>query len=114
MEKILDDVEARIRASNLFDQYGPLLKSNARSIFEEYFSDDLSLSEVAEHAGITRQGVHDSIKRSLAVLEDYEEALHLVAKHEEAERLAMKVSEAAERLHDDHLYDIAKHLEDLI
>ena len=43
MEKILDDVETRVRAAKLFDQYGALLKDNARGIFEEYFSDDLCL-----------------------------------------------------------------------
>ncbi len=114
MEKILDDVETRVRAAKLFDQYGALLKDNARGIFEEYFSDDLSLSEVASHAGITRQGVHDSIKRSLGQLEEYESRLQLVSRREEAEILISELEKISLKSNDKALKKIAVKLESLV
>ena len=47
-------------------------------MMEEYYGDDLSLSEIAENHGITRQGVHDNIKRAAAELKSYEEKLGLL------------------------------------
>ena len=62
----------------LFDFYGELLTKHQQMIYEEVVLNDYSLSEVAEDQGISRQGVHDLVKRSSRILEDYEEKLHLV------------------------------------
>lgn len=64
----------------MYDFYGALLNEHQRMIFEEYVIDNFSLSEIAEEHGISRQGVHDLIKRISRILEDYEEKLHLVSK----------------------------------
>lgn len=48
----------------LFDFYGEMLTDKQRDVVELYYNDDLSLSEIAENEGITRQGVRDSIKRA--------------------------------------------------
>ena len=52
-----------LEMSLLFDFYGETLTEKQRELFDLYYNEDLSLAEIAEHAGITRQGVRDSIKR---------------------------------------------------
>ena len=64
----------------LYDFYGELLTSHQKEIYEQFVLEDLSLSEIAEDAGISRQGVHDLIKRCNKTLEGYEAKLHLVEK----------------------------------
>ena len=72
--------------SLLFDFYGELLGEHKKQIFEDYVLNDLSLGEIAESAGISRQGVHDLIKRCDKILNDYEAKLHLVEKFDTARR----------------------------
>lgn len=62
----------------LYDFYGELLTSHQKEIYEQFVLEDLSLSEIAQDAGISRQGVHDLIKRCNKILENYEKKLHLV------------------------------------
>ena len=62
----------------LYDFYGELLTAHQKEIYEQVVHDDLSLSEIAETAGISRQGVHDLVKRCHKTLEGYEAKLHLV------------------------------------
>ena len=57
----------------LYDFYGELLTEHQRNIYEAAVYDDLSLNEIALEHGISRQGVHDLIKRCTATMEDYEE-----------------------------------------
>ncbi len=64
----------------LYDFYGELLTQHQRRIYEDAVINDLSLSEIADEQGISRQGVHDLIKRCDKILNDYEDKLHLVAK----------------------------------
>lgn len=64
----------------LYDFYGELLTKHQKEIYEQFVLEDLSLSEIAENAGISRQGVHDLIKRCNKTLEGYEAKLHLVEK----------------------------------
>ena len=70
----------KFQISVLLDNYGVLLNEKQRHIMEYYFNDDLSLAEIAENEGITRQGVLDIIKRSKQTLIDYEEKLKLIKK----------------------------------
>ena len=71
----------------LFDIYGGLLSANEKDTFEYYYSDDLSLSEIAEIMKMTRQGVRDNIVRAEKLLRDCEEKLGLKKKFSETERL---------------------------
>ena len=64
----------------LYDFYGELLNAHQKEIYEQFVLEDLSLSEIAADAGISRQGVHDLVKRCQKTLEGYEEKLHLVEK----------------------------------
>lgn len=62
-----------LTVSSLLDVYGAFLNEKQREMVEYYYNDDLSLSEIAENAGITRQGVRDSIKRAEQQLRRLEE-----------------------------------------
>ena len=64
----------------LYDFYGELLTAHQRSVYEDVVFNDLSPSEIAREKGISRQGIHDLIRRCDKILEDYEAKLHLVAK----------------------------------
>ena len=59
----------------LADFYGEMLTENQRKFIEYYYSDDLSLSEIAQNEGITRQGVRDAVKRAETQLYDMEKKL---------------------------------------
>ena len=62
----------------LFDFYGELLTQHQRSVYEDALYHDMSLGEIAEELGISRQGVHDLIRRCDKLLQGYESKLHLV------------------------------------
>ncbi len=74
--------EQRIRLGKLFDIYGSLLTEKQRTCLEFYFYDDLSLSEIAEELGVSRQAVHDLLKRVEQILKRYELALGALTKEE--------------------------------
>lgn len=67
-----------LKQSLLYDFYGELLTEHQRRVYEEVVQNDLSYSEAAESFGVSRQGIHELIKRCNKMLESYEERLHLV------------------------------------
>ena len=67
-----------LKQTLLYDFYGELLTEHQKEIYGQFVSEDLSLGEIAKEAGISRQGVHDIIKRCSLALKGYEEKLHLV------------------------------------
>lgn len=71
-------VNKMIEQGMLYDFYGELLTEHQRKIYEDAVYNDLSLSEIAEDNGISRQGVYDLLKRCDKILADYEKKLHLV------------------------------------
>lgn len=71
MEKIVEQ-------GLLYDFYGELLTDHQKKVYEDAVYNDMSLSEIAEIYGISRQGVHDLIKRCDKLLQGYEDKLHLV------------------------------------
>ena len=64
--------------SMLLDFYGELLTEKQRQCFDLHYNEDLSLSEIAEQCGISRQGVWDNIRRVESTLQEYEETTGLV------------------------------------
>ena len=84
-----------LEISLLFDFYGDMLTDKQRDVVELYYDDDLSLSEIAENEGITRQGVRDSIKRAEAQLLDMEERLGLVRRFRKMREKAEQIRAAA-------------------
>lgn len=73
MEKIVEQ-------GLLYDFYGELLTDHQKKIYEDVVFADLSLSEIAQEYGISRQGVHDLVKRCNNTLQEYEDKLHLIRK----------------------------------
>ncbi len=73
-------MEEKLKQAYLYDFYGELLNDHQRNVYEDFYFNDLTLSEIAEEEGISRQGVHDLVKRSARALEEYEKKLHLVDK----------------------------------
>ncbi len=84
-----------IRRAILFDYYGELLNEKQRSIAEEIVSEDLSLSEIGEQEGISRQAVSDMLKRIDEKLESFEAKLGLVKRAERVKKLAAELKELA-------------------
>ena len=70
-------MEKFVEQGYLYDFYGELLTERQQQVYESVVLEDYSLSEVAEDLGISRQGVHDMIKRCNKTLEEYEQKLHL-------------------------------------
>lgn len=96
----MEPVEKRITLSLLYDFYGDLLKEGQRQVFEDYVANDLTLSEIAEQHGVSRQGIHEAVKRCSRQLEEYEEKLHLIGRFQEMRRALseiMQLTEDAER-----------------
>ena len=87
--------DKNLRISVLLDHYGAMLTDKQREVIDLYYNDDLSLAEIAEQEGITRQGVRDNIKRGEAQLLEMEQKLHAARRFE---RLAALVTEADETL----------------
>ena len=87
----------------LLDFYGEMLTDKQRDFIDLYYNEDLSLAEIAENEGITRQGVRDSVKRAEAQLFDMEEKLHL-AKRFEALRAGLgEIAECADKIYNYNL-----------
>ena len=82
----------------LYDVYGALLTERQRDLFELYYEQDLSLSEISEEAGITRQGARDAIGHAEAALRGFEEKLGLLARMDAAEAARQQVLKAAAEL----------------
>ncbi len=97
----MDDIA---RKNLLYDFYGELLTDHQKLIYEDAVYNDCSLSELAESYGISRQGVHDLLRRCDKILEDYEDKLHLVERFKKLRELALKIEEKSD---DEEVIDLA-------
>ena len=95
-------MEEKVIQTYLYDFYGELLNEHQREIYEDFVFDDLSLSEIALEKGISRQGVHDMVKRCNKILEGYEEKLHLLEKFMKAREQVAKIHGLAKEFHVNH------------
>ena len=82
--------EKNLNIAYLLDFYGEVLPERKRTVMEYYYQDDLSLAEIAEEIGISRQGVRDIIKKSEEELFFYEDKLHLADRFSKAKQHADK------------------------
>lgn len=78
-------LEATVRMNQLFSYYQTLLTVKQQQMLSLYYEEDYSLGEIAEHYEVSRQAVHDTIKRSEKALEHYESTLGLLAKRNQRE-----------------------------
>jgi len=76
-------IHKTLRMNQLFDCYQALLTEKQQQMLELYYEEDLSLAEIAEHYDISRQAVHDNIRRGENALEDYEAKLSIHSKRME-------------------------------
>lgn len=84
--------QQRIRLGRLYDMYGELLTERQKKLLQLYFYDDLSLSEISEEAGVSRQAVHDLLRRVEQTLERYEERLGFMERTDsDMKKLALAV-----------------------
>ena len=81
-----------MRFAYLADFYGELLDEHTRAVITAYYDDDLSLAEIAEDEGISRQGVRHIIKKGEEQLDAFEERIGLIKRHEELSRLAERIA----------------------
>ncbi|MCY8934839.1 putative DNA-binding protein [Bacillus atrophaeus] len=86
-------LEKTTRMNYLFDFYQSLLTSKQKSYMSLYYLDDFSLGEIAEEYDVSRQAVYDNIKRTEAMLEQYEEKLLLLKKFQERKEIFHKLKE---------------------
>lgn len=89
-----------LRISLLLDYYGELLTPKQQAMISCYYNDDLSLSEIAQNEGITRQGVRDAIKRGEAQLREMEEKLGLLRKARALQDALADIRRRAENVRD--------------
>lgn len=83
--------EGRLRQALLLDFYGELLTEKQRMCFDLHYNEDLSLSEIAEQCGISRQGVWDNIRRAESAMEDIENKTGLIGRFEENRKALEKI-----------------------
>jgi predicted DNA-binding protein YlxM (UPF0122 family) len=91
MEKIVEQ-------SLLFDFYGELLTTHQQSIYQDAVFEDMSLSEIAENYGISRQGVHDLLKRCDRTMQEYEDKLHLISKFSDIRGKMTKIQQLTDSM----------------
>lgn len=90
MEKIVEQ-------GLLYDFYGELLTEHQRRIYEGIVYENLSLGEIAEEEGVSRQAVHDIVKRCDKILQGYEDKLRLIEKFRKIKDKVSDISRLSER-----------------
>ncbi len=100
----MDDI---VRKNMLYDFYGELLTDHQKTIYEDAIYQDYSLSELADQYNISRQGVHDLLRRCDRILEGYEDKLHLV---ERFLVLKEKATMIEKMTNDDNIRKLAKEM----
>lgn len=100
-------VEKIVEQSLLYDFYGELLTQHQRRIYEDVVFNDYTLSEVAEDEGISRQGVHDLIKRCDKQLKGYEEKLHLMGRFMQTKKDVELIKSYAKELKENKNFELA-------
>ena len=86
------------RMTMLFDFYGELLTERQKEFFDLYYNEDLSLAEIAENYGITRQGVRDVIVRAEAIMTDLEDKTGLMKRFMLMQQQVQAILDAAEKI----------------
>lgn len=103
-----------IKHTLLYDFYGELLTPHQREIYEAMVFEDCSLSEVAESFEISRQGVHDLIRRCNKQLTGYEEKLHLVEKFVTAKQQVEEIRQLVKQCREDNQLTLLEESEQLL
>lgn len=103
-------LEKTTRVNFLFDFYHELLTEKQQKYMKMYYLEDLSLSEISELFSVSRQAVYDNIKRTEAMLESYEEKLHL---YDKFSKRSVIIEEIEKKLEDPELVSLLQKLKEL-
>ncbi|MBU8907041.1 putative DNA-binding protein [Desertibacillus haloalkaliphilus] len=108
-------LDKTLRMNYLFDFYQPLLTSKQRKYMSLYYLDDYSLGEIADQYEVSRQAVYDNIKRTEAMLEEYEHKLSLFKKFEDRSRLisTLKTAIRDQKATPEEMFELIDSLEKL-
>ena len=106
-------MEEKIEQAYLYDFYGELLNEHQRKIYEDFVFNDLSLGEIADEEGISRQGVHDMVKRCTKTLEGYESKLHLIEKFQTAIGMVTKIHTLTKEFYKNHDEAVLEEIEQI-
>ncbi len=87
----MDNLEKHITINNLLDHYHPLLTEKQKTIMTYYFVDNYTLQEIADLQAITRNAVHDHIRKTIDKLYDLENKMKLMHKNEQRRTLVEKI-----------------------
>lgn len=107
-------MEDIVKQSLLYDFYGELLTEHQRTVYEDVVFNDMSLGEAAQERGISRQGVHDLIKRCDRILCGYEEKLHLVQKFQETKAMAEEMKRLTKTFMDTKDMELIRRIEQIL
>ena len=91
-------MEKSVEHGLLYDFYGELLTEHQQQIYEDAVYNDMSLAEIADIQGISRQGVHDLLKRCDRILEGYEQKLHLVERFGRVKERVLEIEALTDEL----------------
>lgn len=101
------EMEKIVEQGLLYDFYGELLTAHQRQIYEGVVYNDLSLGEIAQEEGISRQAVHDIVRRCDKTLKEYESKLRLVAKFESVKEKVALIGKLSEQYMNNGKADMA-------
>lgn len=91
-------MEEFLQQTLIYDFYGELLTEHQRKVYEEVVLNDLSYSEAAEMFGVSRQGVHELVKRCNKILSEYESKLHLVERFVQIRETVKQIQKMASQI----------------
>ena len=91
-------MEEFLQQTLLYDFYGELLTEHQRKVYEEVVLNDLSYSEAAEMFGVSRQGMHELVKRCNKILSEYESKLHLVERFVQIRETVKQIQKMASQI----------------
>lgn len=109
------------RMAMLYDFYGDMLTDRQKEFYDLYYNEDLSLAEIAENYGISRQGVRDVIVRAEATLTELEDKTGIIKRFHKmqeqlsrADEIAADIAQHADRYQDNTLEGLCLQLRELI
>ncbi len=107
-------MEKNVKVSMLLQTYGNLLTKTQQDFLEDYYNSDLSLSEIAENKGITRQAVRDNIKKGESNLFEYEEKLKIMQKTLKQEKkisqILLEITKIQKEYSDEEISKMLEHV----
>jgi predicted DNA-binding protein YlxM (UPF0122 family) len=106
-------MERLVEQALLYDFYGELLTEHQKQIYEDHVLNDLSVSEIAADRGISRQGVHDMMKRCDKILKGYEEKLHLIDKFLKTKEKVAEINRLAGEMKNVDIASQQKYLDEI-